>query len=267
MRQLTLSILLIILIAFHCSCESKYKSEEETASTKILSVETRLKEQERKTAFLERRLHSLENKFIPSPSTPMDPINQESPIKRGISFQLDDGFFDDPYLGASEPEKIIVIYTDLGCNQCRLFLSTTFVDLREKFVDSSQIQIRLRDFPLRKSTLGNTLAMSAHCAGERGKYWEFLNAILGQQELVENMVIPLASKVSGINETAVSDCINSGKYMKEIEIDKAHGASLGVQGVPSTILGKKLDGRKYTGTLIRGNQPLGVILEELEFLK
>jgi len=267
-------IIISLLIPFFLvlSCTSP---EEElagaSASSRLLSLDARLKEQERKSLFLEKRLQFLEANTASKTNNAQNSVgtssSEVSPINRGITFNLDDGYFDDPFFGAAEPDKIIVIYTDLACEQCTAFLRTTFLLLREKFLASNDTQIRLRDFPLKKSTLGIKLAMTAHCLGERGKYWQFIGALIEEKNLIEDKIASLAAHSSGLEESVISECVKSGKYVKEVEIDKAHGSSLGVQGVPSVVVGRKVSGRMFKGTLIRGNQPLSLILEELEFLK
>lgn len=230
-----------------------------------IAIETRLKDIERQLAFVDKRLLSLE-KRKQSGSTPnnINPI-----ISRNINFQLDDGFFDDPFFGSTDPEKIIIVYTDLNCAQCKDFLRSTFEDLKTHFKESVKVQVRLRDFPLKKTAISTQLAIAAHCAGEKGKYWEFLSSILNlKQKISTDDIRNIAANVLDQKDGFLFDkCLQSDKYSREIELDKTHGISLGIKGTPSVVLATKIEGRNYTGTLIRGNQPIGVILEELSFLK
>jgi len=255
----TLYIFLILSLTLS-ACDN------DTAQTSSnIAIETRLKDIERQLAFADKRILSLE-KSTQSGSSP----NIDNPIiSRNINFQLDDGFFDDPFFGSIEPEKIIIIYTDLNCHQCKKFLRSTFEELKKHFKESVKVQVRLRDFPFKKTAISKPLAIAAHCAGEKGKYWEFLSTVLSIKENISTDDIKtIAAKVLDEKDTFLFEkCLQSDKYSREIEMDKAHGISLGIKGSPSVVLATKVEGRNYTGTLIRGNQAIGVVLEELSFLK
>jgi protein-disulfide isomerase len=248
-----ISLLAVIVLTNACTFESEN-------SPTVFSTQKKLLELERQVSFLNKRVKDLEN------STSRPQKSDEKIIKRNITFELDDGFFDDPFFGSQDPETIIVIYTDLQCDLCREFLTTTLVDLKNRFRNSSQVQVRLRDFPLQKSSLSIPLAMAAHCAGEKGKYWEFISGIKKQKLDSQSQILDIAKGIPELPYDSFLSCLESGKYAREIELDKAHATSVGVKGTPGILLGKRIENRLYSGSLIRGNQPLGLILEELSFL-
>jgi protein-disulfide isomerase len=255
----TVSYILKITLAATTLCILACSHEYEN-SPSLFSTQKKLLELERQVSFLNKRVKDLEK----SNSRPQK--SDEKIIKRNITFELDDGFFDDPFFGSQDPETIIVIYTDLQCTLCRDFLANTLVELKNKFRDSSQVQVRLRDFPLQKSSLSIPLAMAAHCAGEKGKYWEFISGIKIQKLNSQSQILDIAKGIPDLPYDSFISCLESGKYAREIELDKAHATSVGVKGTPSILLGKRIENRLYSGSLIRGNQPLGLILEELSFL-
>jgi protein-disulfide isomerase len=229
-------------------------------SDRTQEYQKQISQLEKHISFLDRRISELEkNHSRQSLSSPV--------VKRNIIFELDDGFFDDPYFGSNNTGKIMIIYTDLNCKTCRDFLSLTLPKLKKQFRYSEEIQIRIRDFPLSNSLTSRLLGMGAHCAGEKGKYWEFLDAIISSEIKSERDVIQLAGNIMGLDAESISACIKSDKYLREIELDKEHGKSLGIKGTPGIIIGKKMSNRLYSGTVIRGSQPLGLILEEINFLK
>lgn len=231
-------------------------------------TQRRINHLERQISFLEKRISELERSgTTTAPSKKQQATSSASVIKRNVTFELDDGYYDDPYFGSDEPSKIMVVYTDLNCKTCKDFLKNTLPSLKEKFSSSKELQIRLRDFPLSRSSVSQPLAMAAHCAGEKGAYWDFLNKTLELDIKTEKDIFTTAKSIPKLNFEEFTSCMNSSKYVREIELDKEHGKSIGISGSPGILVAKRMHNRLYSGTIIRGNQPEGLILEELEFLR
>ncbi len=249
------SIFISLLIWSLTACDTSVESSNHEY------MEKRISQLERQTSFLERRLSEIEKQGSNHTK------NTSPVIKRNITFELDDGYFDDPYFGTNDTSTIMIIYTDLRCKSCRDFLLNTLPELRKHFSTSDNIQIRIRDFPLSASSFSKTLAMAAHCAGEKGKYWEYLTQMLSSTIKSDQDIFGITDTIPEIEKSTFTNCINSGKYQREIELDKEHGKSLGIKGTPSIIIAKRISNRLYSGTMIRGNQPLGLLLDELNFLR
>jgi protein-disulfide isomerase len=197
-----------------------------------------------------------------------NPTNETTQvIKREVVFELDDGFFDDPFFGSNETLKIIIIYTDLQCTQCLEFIRHKIPELKKLFFNSEDIQIRMRDFPLGNSPISKHLAKAAHCAGEKGAYWDFIREISENTPKDKDAIINNIKHIDKLDKVSFTECLNSNKYDREIEIDKEHAISLGIKGSPVLVIAKRIISRLYSGTIIRGNQPLDIILEELYHLK
>jgi len=75
------------------------------------------------------------------------------------------------------------------------------------------------------------------------------------------------AKELNLNVNQFEDCLNTGKYYDKVRKNIALANKLGVNGVPSFIIGTvdKTDPRKVTGiSIIRGAMPIGNFQQELD---
>jgi protein-disulfide isomerase len=254
MKKILLFSLLSGFLA--ASCDTGFSSAHDEYTQKRFAF------MEKQISFLERRVTELEKQKSASPTKKASALV----IKRNVTFELDDGYFDDPYFGSEDTSRIMILYTDLQCDACKSFLSATLPELKKMYGKSDYLQVRIRDFPLSKSPLSKYLAMGAHCAGEKGKYWDFLRIMLEMEVKDKDDIPRIAERIPSLDLSAFTSCLSSGKYAREVEIDKAHARALGITGTPGIVIGKKTGTRLYSGSIIRGSQPLGLLLDELKFL-
>src|SRR3712207_1491578 len=96
------------------------------------------------------------------------------------------------------------------------------------------------------------LAEASECAGEQGKFWELRELIYRRQRDLSGdahvaELEPL-SQALGIDHAALRQCIDAGRFRKQVEDDNAAAKREGVQGRPVMDIG---------GARIIGSQPLG----------
>ena len=167
-------------------------------------------------------------------------------------------------LGSSDAPVTIVEFTDYQCPYCRTFESTTFVELRKKYVDTGKVRFVVRDFPLAQMHPdAMQAAEAAHCAGDQGQFWAMHDALFSD-----------ASKLgkSGLIDSAVSlkldmdifrSCLESGKHKLEIQKDQQVASSLQINGTPAFLIGKTV-GEEVSGAIIVGAQPFSVFEAKLK---
>jgi len=145
------------------------------------------------------------------------------------------------YLGSNNPKLTIVEFADYACPYCK----SSFRGLRElafKYQDS--VKIIVRDWPGHDYSI--SLAMTAHCAGEQGKFWEMHDSLYDAQSdsfgADKNDLAQLASNLN-IYNTQFQECFDSKKYLSNIQKNVTDAEALEVAGTPTWFFnGNKVEG-------------------------
>ena len=75
-------------------------------------------------------------------------------------------------LGREDAPVTIIEFSDYQCAYCRLFQRTTFLELKQKYIDTGKVRFVSRDYPLSFHSDALPAAIAAECAGQQGKFWE-----------------------------------------------------------------------------------------------
>ncbi|MFH0969895.1 MAG: thioredoxin domain-containing protein [Candidatus Diapherotrites archaeon] len=162
-------------------------------------------------------------------------------------------------IGSDSAPLVMVEYSDYQCPYCKVFFKDTEGQLIDKYVESGQLQIFYKDFPLSFHSMAANSANAARCAGEQGKYWEMHDKIFEETYAISpsatsQYTIDDLKKWGadlGLNTTQFDSCVDSSKYDAEIQADLVEGQTVGVGGTPSFVIGL----RDQPGQLIVGAQP------------
>lgn len=191
---------------------------------------------------------------------------KEPPIRR-TRFTPDSSERDDPYLGNPDAPILLMAFTDFSCTPCKKFSESTLPLLQQRYIDRGSVTYLLRDYPLPKNPHSRRAAALAHCAGEQGHYWEMHDALFANTEAVhDERWARVYDTVTGVDTAKLEECLDSGRYLKEIDLDIRMGKALGARGAPGFFLGTKQDDGSYEGVFIRGAQPFALFKAQLDKL-
>lgn len=153
---------------------------------------------------------------------------------------------DDPSLGPVDAPVVMIEFSDFNCPYCRKFHQETFSVLMKKY--EGQIHFVYRDFPVvGGGQIGALAAQAANCAAEQGDYWAYHDVLFsGKYNLDRTGFLNYAAEL-GMDETVLSECLDSGRYQAEVESDLRYGVDLGVTGTPTFFI---------NGIPLVGAQPL-----------
>ncbi len=162
---------------------------------------------------------------------------------------------DDAVLGDDDAPITIVEFSDFECPFCGRFHTSTWPELKSKYVDTGKVKFVYRDFPLSFHPQAQKAAEAAECAGEQDKYWEMHELLFSQG--VQGGVTSFKQFASqiGLNTGKFNDCLDSGKMVSEIRKDMADGAAVGVQGTPAFYV---------NGVEVSGAQPFQVFQQIID---
>jgi protein-disulfide isomerase len=168
-------------------------------------------------------------------------------------------------LGSNDAPITIVEFTDYQCPFCRRFESTTFAEIRKKYIDTGKVRFVVRDFPLAEMHPDAMLAAgAARCAGDQGQFWPMHDALFSEaSKLAKNGLIDSAESLK-LDMTAFRSCLESGKHNLEIQNDQQVASSLQINGTPSFLIGTA-NGEEVSGAIVVGAQPFSVF--EAKFME
>ncbi len=151
---------------------------------------------------------------------------------------------DDAVLGNENAPVTIIEFSDYQCPFCERFWSQTYPSIKSEYIDTGKVKLIYRDFPLTSiHPIALPSAIAAECVREQGgdeAYYEMHDKIFeNQASLSESNLKKWAQELS----YNIDSCLDSEKYLSEVESDLKEGAAAGVRGTPSFFInGQPLSG-------------------------
>ena len=155
-------------------------------------------------------------------------------------------------LGRADAPVVIVEFSDLQCPYCRRFDQQTLPWLKREYLDTGKARFESRDYPLDFHAQAVAASLLAHCAAREGKYWELREAVFKVQQSLSLDGLDQAAAAVGLDAAKQAACAKDEAAIRQaIEAEKTLGQSVGVQGTPSFLVGRVVNG-KVEGTVIVG---------------
>ncbi len=152
---------------------------------------------------------------------------------------------DDPMMGNLNAQITIIEFSDFQCPFCKRFHSDTLPLVQTNYIDTGKVRFVYRDFPI-QSIHPNAMpaALATECADDQGKFWPYHDKIFQNQgqwkdlELIQavNLFKQYASELQ-LNEDEFGTCLDSGKYLDEVNNDLQDGQDYGIEGTPGFFIG------------------------------
>jgi len=151
---------------------------------------------------------------------------------------------DDHILGDIKAPVQIIIYDDFECPFC-LRHEDTLKQVRDAYGDD--VVMAYRHFPLSFHESAQKAAEASECAADQGRFWEMHDQIYTDQGNGTMGVDQFKkdAKNLGLNTSKFNDCLDSGKYVEEVNKDLSDGVTFGVQGTP----GNFINGQAISGAV------------------
>jgi protein-disulfide isomerase len=153
-----------------------------------------------------------------------------------------------PSKGPANAPVTIVEFSDFECPFCRA-LFPTLERIEADYKD--KLRVVYLQFPLATMhTHARKAAEASLCAYEQNKFWQLHDAMFNdQQHLSVDDLKQKAAKLS-LDMKAFNTCLDSDKYLTEIQSDMEEGVRVGISGTPAMFI---------NGRLLIGAQPYGDI--------
>lgn len=157
----------------------------------------------------------------------------------------------EPFIGSPTAPATLALWFDYQCPFCKQFEQTITPQLVENYVKAGKLKIVFKDFQFLGED-STTAALFARAVWDASPdlYYDWLKAVMDAQDDEGDQGFgDLASiekvtkeKVPGIDIAKVKSLMESKKaqYTQAINASRAEGASFGINGTPSVIVGTKL---------------------------
>jgi protein-disulfide isomerase len=97
-----------------------------------------------------------------------------------------------------------------------------------------------KDCPSSSHPNAEAAAEAAHCAGDQGKYWEYHDLLIQNQDQLGPDLYPMLAATLKLNATAFASCLANGAHADEVSASINECASAGVNELPSFFVNGKL---------------------------
>jgi protein-disulfide isomerase len=168
----------------------------------------------------------------PTPAQPPTPAAAPTPAPIA---PVDDALT----LGDPSAPVTIVEFSDYQCPFCARHFQETWPRLKAEFVDTGRVRYEFKDFPIIDIHPEAPRAhQAARCAGEQEEYWAMHDRIFaGQSEWAGNSnhagVFKGYAAELGLETAAFDACLDSDRWVSEINANLSEGAGLGVRATPT----------------------------------
>ena len=170
-----------------------------------------------------------------------------------------------PILGSANAQITIVEFGDYQCEMCHSWFHNTRGTIIDNYVDTGKVNIIFVDLAFLGSD-SPVAAQATHCANEQGKYWEYHSILYYKQEGIDNgwasksMLKEYANELK-LDSDQFADCIDSGKYAKNVQDSYNDAVKLKVSSTPTFYL---FNHQSKAVEKISGAQPLSVFVKTID---
>ncbi len=140
---------------------------------------------------------------------------------------------DDPYLGKKDAKITLVEFADYQCPACSRVRPMLHELLAKK---GDRVKFVFRDLPLASHKNARAAAEAAECANEQGKFWEYHEFLFDNQQSLDGESLKKYAESLGLDVKKFNQCIDSGRYISEVEKDAADAKIAGINSTPSILV-------------------------------
>ena len=139
-----------------------------------------------------------------------------------------------PTLGKADAPITLVEFSDFQCPFCK-GMAPTLKEVAQKLGD--KVQIVYRQYPISSiHPFAMKAAEASLCANEQGKFWEIHDAMFEDQAKLAVRDLKATAVRLGLDAKKFDTCLDSGRYVEQVQNDLREGQRAGVTGTPAVFI-------------------------------
>ncbi len=164
----------------------------------------------------------------------------------------------EPFKGAEDAPVTIVEYSDFECPFCGRFYRNTLKELESRYIESGQVKLVYKNFPLQSM---HDRAMPAAIAGEcvfrqgNDLFWNFHDLVFENQNNLTDAALKGYARQAGADMDSFTSCYENENTKSEVEQDLKEGSQSGITGTPGFVVGNS-NRQPFRGEVLVGSQPV-----------
>ena len=168
------------------------------------------------------------------------------------------GALEDMVMGPENAPVTVIGYLSTTCPHCAHFETTTFPELKKRYIDTGKVRFIYREFVLNQLDAGAVMLL--RCT-TKDKYFPLLEALFQKQEqwaFVKQPLPPLLAiaKQAGFTQDSFEKCLSNQKLLDDIESVRRHASDkLSVNSTPTFFI---------NGKIVRGDMSIEQLEKEIQ---
>lgn len=171
------------------------------------------------------------------------PVSSPAPTAVAVvpSVEVSDN---DPMVGEANAPVTIFLFTQFHCPFCRHFFSATFPQLKERLIDTGQVRLVFKPFPIgddeKSPELAERVALAALCADEQDSFISYLShiSVVGAGDDEDDLEGYAAS--DGLDVAAFMACLRSRAYAEVVATNIREAVAYGITSTPTFVINNEL---------------------------
>jgi protein-disulfide isomerase len=163
-----------------------------------------------------------------------------------------------PARGDAKAPVTLIEVSDYHCPFCRRHVQQTQPRIYSELVDKGKVRHVFVHYPIAQlHPDAHRSHEAALCASEQGKFWE-LHAKLFETPLKSAEQLTGLAQATGLDTNAFRACLDSGKYVKEVEASVDRISKMNVNGTPMFFVARNTGGKVTIAKIVEGAQTFDV---------
>jgi protein-disulfide isomerase len=146
----------------------------------------------------------------------------------------------DIIIGDKDAPVEIFVYTSYRCTYCIEFFETTYLDLKNEYIDNGQAKIIIKNIGYSNDSISLLAVKAAYCAYGEGRFFDVHMKLLNEYDVINKATLINWFAELNIDSTQFNTCINNEVLNQLIADNRKEMRMVGAKGTPAFVIGDEV---------------------------